>query len=390
MLDVVIVGAGPAGCAAALRCETNGLQTIVIDKAARGRDKTCGDGLTTNALRQLKRLGITVDSLPTHAAVARAMVIGPDGRTVELPLPASTGYAATVARRELDDACNAALDARSIPCIREDGLESLTRDPNGVTVRTASGFTVRARYVIAADGQYSRVRKLIGSHDPHDLGAWHAVRQYHSNVAATDLWVIFDRALLPGYAWVFPLAGRRANVGFCVPREYKGKDLRALNDHARTLVAPILGPDATPDEQTRAWPIPCAYSPAQLDDGRVLYIGDAANVVDPMTGEGIAQALETGILAADAIRDDGGPRTVARRYRRDVDATLGRDLRFAARLSQVLRDERRATLALRTIDLSGWTRREFARWMFEDYPRALLGTPDRWPGIRRLRAATQA
>jgi flavin-dependent dehydrogenase len=111
----------------------------------------------------------------------------------------------------------------------------------------------------------------------------------------------------------------------------------------------------------------------------VLFVGDAARVVDPMTGEGIAQALETGMLAARAVARGGG---VAERYRSDVAHALGRDLRFASALQRVLRHPLGARAALRAVDTSDWTRRQFGRWMFEDYPRATVLTASRWPAMR--------
>jgi flavin-dependent dehydrogenase len=115
-----------------------------------------------------------------------------------------------------------------------------------------------------------------------------------------------------------------------------------------------------------------------LSEGRVLFAGDAASVVDPMTGEGIAQAVETGMLAAAAVARGGDPHDVELAYRRAVHRVLGRDLRFAAWLQAVLRHRLGARAAIRAAGLTPWTRRNFARWMWEDYPRALLGTPDRW------------
>jgi flavin-dependent dehydrogenase len=109
----------------------------------------------------------------------------------------------------------------------------------------------------------------------------------------------------------------------------------------------------------------------------VLFAGDAAGVVDPMTGEGIAQALETGALAARAVAEHE-PAAVTGHYRDAVDRTLGADLRFAELLQQVLRVPVGARLALAAAGATPWTRRNFARWMFEDYPRALLFTPRRW------------
>ena len=145
------------------------------------------------------------------------------------------------------------------------------------------------------------MRRQLHPDEPRDLGTWHAVRQYFDGVDDERLWVLFEEDLLPGYAWVFPMPGGGANVGYGVLRAGRtGRELKNLwNDvRERRVLRDVLGPAATPRGNVRAWPIPTAYSPARLTDGPVLYAGDAAAVVDPMTGEGIAQALESGIAAA--------------------------------------------------------------------------------------------
>ena len=122
--------------------------------------------------------------------------------------------------------------------------------------------------------------------------------------------------------------------------------------------------------------------PRSTAEPRTLFAGDAAGVVDPMTGEGIAQALETGTLAARAIAYGGHPSNVAGQYRAAVRDALGTDLRFAGALQRVLRSPVGARAALGAAGLTPWTRRNFARWMFEDYPRAIVLTPRRWrPGM---------
>jgi flavin-dependent dehydrogenase len=128
----------------------------------------------------------------------------------------------------------------------------------------------------------------------------------------------------------------------------------------------------------RAWPIPTRFDPSRLTAGRVLFAGDAAGVVDPMTGEGIAQAMESGALAAQSIALGGDADDVTARYRTSVEEALGADLRLAAALQRVLGTAMGTRLALSAIGASGWTRRNVARWMWEDYPRALLLTPRRW------------
>jgi flavin-dependent dehydrogenase len=109
-------------------------------------------------------------------------------------------------------------------------------------------------------------------------------------------------------------------------------------------------------------------------------VGDAATASDPMTGEGIAQALESGILAAEAIEAAGGtaPDRAVARYRAAVAAGLVPDHRMSMLLQRVLRREWGARAAVRIAGSRPWTRRNFARWLFEDEPRAVLATPHRW------------
>ena len=132
----------------------------------------------------------------------------------------------------------------------------------------------------------------------------------------------------------------------------------------------------------KAWPIPARIGRTVLSGlgGRVLFAGDAARACDPMTGEGIAQALETAQLAARAIHVAGPhrPAAAAVRYERQIRWGLAVDDRLSGDLSRVLEHRRGANGALRIADSSVWFRRHFARWMFEDYPRAVLVTPHRW------------
>jgi menaquinone-9 beta-reductase len=378
--DLVVVGAGPAGTAAAMTAQARGLDVVVLDRATFPRDKTCGDGLTAAALRLLERFGVDVPRLPA-SAVRTAVVVGPDRWQVELPLPDAGLHAAVVARVDLDAALVARAHALGVTVHTGVGVDGVEEDDDAVVVRTVDGGTVRAPALIAADGHYSGVRRARGTTGA-DLGTWHAVRQYYRQVGDPRLWVIFERDLLPGYAWVFPLPGGRANVGLGVLRGagHDGHRLAALWPEllTREPMRAALGPRAEPEGRHRAWPIPSVYASARLTDGRVLYAGDAAGVVDPMTGEGIAQAIESGALAAEAVAGGGPPTAIADRYRRTVDAALGRDLRFAAALSRVLRSTVGATAAIRVAGATAWTRRHFARWMFEDYPRAVIFTPDRW------------
>jgi menaquinone-9 beta-reductase len=384
VVDVLVVGAGPAGVAAGIEARRLGLEALTVDKATFPRDKTCGDGLTAEALRLLDALGFDVRTLPSWVEVTDTVLVSPTGREVEVPLPPDGAYAGVVPRAELDAGLVEHARAHGVEVREGTAVTALRDDRDAITATLADGTAVRARYVIAADGHWSPVRRMVDGDDQPDLGSWHAFRQYFTGIDDRRLWVLFEEDLLPGYAWVFPVGDGRANVGFGVlrtPDQSTGKALaaqwRGLVD--RPSLRRALGPRAEPEGTVRAWPIPSAYDRDRLARGRVLFTGDAANVADPMTGEGIAQALESGMLAARAVATrDVDATAVTERYRADVDRELGADLRFAALLQHVLRVPLGARAAIRAASLTPWTRRNFARWMWEDYPRALLLTPRRW------------
>ncbi|MFN8035631.1 MAG: NAD(P)/FAD-dependent oxidoreductase [Acidimicrobiia bacterium] len=379
--EVLVVGAGPAGVAAAITAADHGLDVLLADKATFPRDKACGDGLTTAALRRLEALGLPRGAIDAMQPVREVVLVGPDGRRIGLTLPYGGSYATVSPRAELDDALVQLARQRGVTVREGAAVGSVSIGGDDAKVLFADGASVRARHVVAADGHYSAVRRAL-HRDPPDLGSWHAFRQYFSGVHDERLWVLFEEDLLPGYAWVFPLPGGRANVGYGVLRgpQTTGRRLATLwrDLLTRPVLREILGPAAVAEGTVRAWPIPGALRPDSLADGPVLFVGDAAGVADPLTGEGIGQALETGVLAAEAIIGGGDAGEIASRYRRIVHRSLARDLRFAAGIQRLLRRPVVARAALRAVDTSDWTRRNFARWMFEDYPRALVLTPDRW------------
>jgi geranylgeranyl reductase family protein len=398
--DVVVVGAGPAGSAAAITLANRGRSVVLVDKAVFPRDKCCGDGLTTAALRRLESLGLQPASVRSWQKVEQVVVSTP-GRTVRLPLPAGRGQFAASARRvDLDAALVALAVQAGVELVQGSAVSDVVPAvgpavlgngaPQAVKVRLAAGRELLARYVVAADGMWSAVRKSLGLREGGYLGDWQAGRQYVRAVGpeARDLWVWFEPEVIPGYVWSFPLANGVANVGYGVVRRQgqRPAELRGQRPPpsllGRPRISEVLGADAVPEGQWKAWPIPARIGGVALCGlgGRVLFAGDAARACDPMTGEGIAQALETGELAALAIAAAGPskPDEAASRYLRQVRLGLAIDDGLARLLSSVLAHRRGVRGALAVVDSSEWCRRQFVRWMFEDYPRAVLATPHRW------------
>ena len=387
-VETLVVGGGPAGAAAATTLAQDGRDVLVVDKATFPRDKCCGDGLTTLALRLLADLGFDRTPVASWQPVTDIHLRAPGGRVVDLRLPDGPGRYAAVARRaDLDTALLRHAAASGAAVAEGVTFRSATDHGDHVAVELEGQRDIRAQYVIGADGMWSPVRKALGRADTGYRGDWHAFRQYLTGAApaAQDLWVWFDADLLPGYAWSFPLPDGGVNVGFGVPRRSRldghalAAQWRGLLDRAH--VRAVLG-DAVVAAPHRAWPIPARIPSVELAaaGGRALFVGDAAAAADPMTGEGIGQALETGILAARSIIAAGGqrPDTAATAYRRGVRRSLWADHRMAAALSRLLARPRLADAALASVDACSWTRANFARWMFEDEPRACVVTPRRW------------
>ena len=376
---------------------------MVVDKAAFPRDKTCGDGLTAGALRLAEELGVRPEAIPSWQPVRDVVIRSPLGREISYPLPSGNGvFAAIATRREFDAALLDVTRSEGVKVCDGHGATGVSWDPARAAVDiTVDGLgTLSARYAIAADGMWSPMRKWLLGDEERYLGEWHGFRQYFTGVtgrASTDLIVWFDEDLIPGYAWAFPLPDGRANVGYGVLRA-AGRPTRWMKEAwadilERPHVRDALGPDARPEAPHAAWPIPARLGGTTLSaaGGRVLFAGDAARATDPMTGEGIGQALETGIAAARSILAAGErwPGRAAFLYDEAL-RPMTLDHALASWLGGMLAKPKGADWSIRIAGLTPWTRRNFARWLFEDYPRAALATPSRWSSVFRARNGAYA
>ena len=389
LADVAIVGGGPAGAASAITAARAGRDVVVVDKARFPRDKCCGDGLTAGALRLLEQLGLSPATVASWQRVDDVVVSSPSHHRVTVPLPRGAGTYAAVARRaDLDAALLDVARAAGAKVLDGHALVGAVERDDRIVLDVDGIGEIHARYAVGADGMWSPLRKHLGAAEPAYRGEWHAFRQYFrhvSDAAARDLYVWFEPDLLPGYAWSFPLPDGRANVGFGIQR---GGNVARVQDMAplwrdlldRPHIRAVLGLAAEPEAPHKAWPIPARIDDIVLTTRRALFVGDAAAATDPMTGEGIGQALLTGMIAAHAI-ERGGPTdaaAVTTTYARETRRALVADHKMSVLLIRALRHRKGARAAVSVAGLTPWTRRNFARWLFEDYPRGLIVTPRRW------------
>lgn len=325
-VDLAIVGGGPAGAAAAIaaRASRPDLDVLLIDRAAFPRDKACGDGLGPEcvvALEQLGIAGVLGDLEPVHNVEVHA----PDGGHVRGVVP-RPGWVKP--RFDLDHRLHqAAVASGAEPIVHRVG--ELRPVDGGVEIPGVC----RARWVIGADGANSRARRAAGwpagSRQPLGL----AMRGYADGPSLDALYIRFVDEAWPAYAWAFPLGNGQCNVGF-------GTFDRAKVSGRAALVAAIERhlPEYEVDEATlRAHHLPLASIRPALGSDVILLAGDAANLVHPLTGEGITYALVSGRLAGETVALAATDPAVEpqRRYRAAVNGHLGRHLRhvrLAARL----------------------------------------------------------
>lgn len=311
--EYLVVGAGPAGSSAAARLAQAGKSVHLIDYASFPREKVCGDGLSPNAVSTLREIGIQPDIFDgNYPAVSHVRLVASSGTGFVAAYPSdgratvNTGY--VVPRRELDafildKAIHSGARFRQGVRLRkaewENNAPKLTVDDNG-TIRE-----IHPMYLIAADGEFSLLRRGLvqKSREIQSL----AIRAYFdkATVQPPFLEIHFPAKLAPGYGWIFPEKDGRLNVGVYVYQKTidSGLDIRSAFDYFVKDYAPALKylAGATICGNPRGYPI-TFYDPGRLPGSRhVLLTGDAAGVADNLTGEGIYQAIRTGIDAADAL-----------------------------------------------------------------------------------------
>jgi geranylgeranyl reductase family protein len=341
--DVVVVGAGPAGSAAAAWAARAGGDVLVIDAANFPRDKACGDGLTPRAVAELERLGLGewLDARIRH----RGLRMSGFGGEVEVQWPGpsfpSTGSA--VARVELDDRIRKVAEesgARMRLGVKAVGVnhDSSTRV---VSVTLSDGTVVGCRDLIVADGARSTLGRVLGRRWHQETVYGIAARGYLATPRSDDPWLTShlelrspDGAVLPGYGWIFPLGNGEVNIGVGALSTVKRPAelaLRPLMSYYTDLRREEWGFEGPPRAMSSAL-LPMGGAVSGVAGRNWMLIGDAAACVNPLNGEGIDYGLETGRLAAEML----GSGDLSKAWPHLLQTHYGRGFSVARRLGLLL------------------------------------------------------
>ena len=355
-VDVLVVGTGPGGSAAAYHLASHGVDVLAVDRARFPREKVCGDGLTPRGVAPLQRMGIDAGH-PSFVRVDGLRVRGA-GRELTLRWPqleSFPSFGVVRTRRDRDHALvRRATKGGAIhweeaeaaaPVLDADGwvagarIRRLDRDEE---------VTVRARLVIAADGASSRFAEKAGVSRapgrPLGIAARRYFRSPRPQVPFLESWLdLWDGdELLPGYGWIFPLGDGMLNVGAGLLNTYTG--FRRISAQRLFDVFVRMLPEAWGLSDDNAvgpllsGPIPMGLNRRPLAQPGLMLVGDAAGAVNPFNGEGIAYAIETGELAAELAFESmaAGRPALAQMYPTMLKQRYGRYFRAGGAFSRAI------------------------------------------------------
>jgi geranylgeranyl reductase family protein len=305
MYDVIVVGAGPAGSAAAYFLGEAGKRVLVIEKERLPRYKLCGGGLSLRFLRQ--QFPFSFEPVINNTVRAITYIYGRDRTTV----PLAPGAISMVMRAEFD---HHLLRHTRAEVIQGAAVKTVTELPDRVAVQTHDGSTYSAPYLIAADGANSVVARALGLRARRVMAAAieaeAAVPPETLQRFGQEVVFIFGE-IHNGYLWIFPKA-RHLTIGIGALRPKPG-ELQATLKRVMSRYGISLE-----DAPLKGHPVPIYTRVERVSTPRVLLAGDAAGLVDPLTGEGIRFAIKSGRLAAETILHDR-----VKQYSRDLFWSMG-------------------------------------------------------------------
>lgn len=331
--DVIVVGAGPGGCSAAINLARRGYDVLLLEKKRFPRGKVCGDGISPPALEVLERLGVLPEVMQKEPwKIDGLRVSSPAGQVVTASFSHLKGpfpFSLVLPRREFDFlVVNQARKYSNIEILENWEVQGFIEQNGSVRGVEAQSDGQKemfsAKFLVGADGAYSVVaRKTVSREKKIQQGAF-GLRAYFLGVKGLthQIEIHFGRSILPGYGWVFPFGEDSANVGVGIAsRHLKERNIRDLFQtfvEENPFVKERLRKARMVENSLQGGPIPLGSFSRRRSHKNVLLVGDAAGFTDALTGEGIYFALRSGECAAEAIqsalRSPGEAEKVGRVY----------------------------------------------------------------------------
>jgi geranylgeranyl reductase family protein len=358
----VIIGAGPAGAGTSFFLSKYGIPHIVIDKESFPRDKVCGDACSGKTALVINRANDTwlseiLDNQKDYLPSWGIKFVAPNGKGLDIPFnpnrkPESKAPGFTVPRMVFDEFLFKKMPSPHCTIFQNAAVSSIDQRKDGVTVNMlheGREYTINAPVIIGADGDKSMVRKQLLSENTAPKTSAVGLRAYYQGVTGLHsdnfIELHFLPEVLPGYLWIFPLPNGMANVGVGILSETvrdKKINLREQMLHAiktNPSIAPRFA-NATLEGKIQGWGLPLAMQRQPLSGDNFMLTGDAACLIDPFSGEGLGNALYSGMLAAAAINEAKGKSDYSKAFLKAayddvVYKRLGDEFRISATLQRL-------------------------------------------------------
>ncbi len=321
--DVLIAGAGPGGASTSVFLAKEKIKHLIIDKAIFPRDKVCGDAMSGKTVGMLKRMTDTWQQQflanKNKAVVCSGIqFIAPDNTCLDIPFQQNNNTAGDptgfVSRRiDFDNTLAGLIDTNFATFLTGTLLEDIEYTNDGLIVKIkeqGQQKTIFTKMIIGAEGRSSVVAKKLAHHTMEPAHYSAGIRAYYQNVgglhASNYIELHFLKEVQPGYLWIFPLANGAANVGVGM----LSKSVSAKKVNLKQLMQDAIDThpnikerfaNATMEGDVEGWGLPLGSKKRTLSGNRFLLTGDAGSLIDPFTGEGIGNAMVSGLVASRVI-----------------------------------------------------------------------------------------
>ena len=354
--DIIICGAGPAGCTTAYQLYGKGLKIALLDKDRFPRDKICGDALSADVVNQLHKMDASLvkgflefkEKKPSQGV----RFFAPNGQHLDIDFinEKHLDAAGFISKRyEFDNFYfNRIKELPDINIFENHKILDAKIVADGVEITTGN-TTFNAQLVIGADGANSVINRKLSTNKFDKRHHCAGLRQYYENVSdfhpLNHIELHFYKDLLPGYFWIFPLPNNQANVGLGMLSSEVSKQNINLKDKLTDIIQnhPKVKErfrNAKPLETIQGFGLPIGSKKKQLSGNRFLLLGDAANLIDPFTGEGIGNAIRSGRIAAEhsvkCFQEKRFDAVFNKAYDREVYQKMWKELRISRSLQRLL------------------------------------------------------
>lgn len=355
--DIIIAGAGPAGCACAYMLRNSGLQIALIDKATFPRDKICGDALSADVANQLgwmdeKLLG-EFSKFSKKITSNGIRLFAPDHKFLDvelsnIPSDKHGGYVAK--RKDFDNFLfNQVKKLSNIDIYQGEKIINVITTKASVVVYTTSN-QIEGEIIVGADGANSIVKRKLTNQKLEKKHYCIGLRQYYKNVSdfhpKNHIELHFYKDLLPGYFWIFPLPNNQANIGIGMLSSIATKKKVNLKNILQSIINshPNIKQrfkHAEPIESVRGFGLPIGSKKRSISGERFLLLGDAASLIDPFSGEGIANAIRSGRVAAyhliEAVKKNDYSGSFNKLYDKEIYRRMWNELKLSRSLQMLLK-----------------------------------------------------